>query len=149
MSETPHVVQGWNPLGDQPARSDAQIFELLTAAVFQARFRPDLVRARWPSIRAAFAGFDLATVATWPDERVAELLQAPGMIRSPKKITATLRNARDLLGLSRRSGGARAWIESQGPGEEERVRAIDAWAHYVGAPSLRWFVRNLDGQAGA
>ena len=62
MSETPFVVPGWNPLGDAPARTDAAIFELLTAAVFQARFRPEIVRRRWPAIRLAFAGFNVSQV---------------------------------------------------------------------------------------
>lgn len=137
---TPSVVPGWNPLGRPPATDD-EIFELLAAAVFQARFRPAIVRRRWPAIRRAFAGFDLQTVAAWPDEEVERILEEPGMIRSPKKILATIRNARELL----RRGGPGAWLASVDGGEEELVVAIDAWAHYIGAPSIRWFVRELLG----
>ena len=110
--------------------------------MFQARFRPDVVRRRWPAIRAAFAGFDVAQVAGWPDERVAALLEAPGIVRSPKKIRATLRNARDLAELSRRHGSVRAYLDGF-TDDEALVREVDGWAHYVGAPSIRWFVRNL------
>src|SRR5690349_498467 len=108
------IVEGWNPLGGQPARSDDEIFELLTAAVFQARFRPAVVRARWPAIRRAFADFALATVAAWPDDRLDDLLAAEGMIRNPKKIRATLRNARDLQTRSRQFGTAAAYLQSFG-----------------------------------
>lgn len=142
---TPRIVQGWNPLGRRRPTTDDQLFELLTATVFQARFRPDIVQQRWPSIRRAFAGFQLETVARWEDERVTELLQYPGMIRSPKKLRATLRNARDLQERSRRFGGARRYLDSyRAHGDDEAlVRELDTWAHYIGAPSIRWFVMNL------
>jgi len=143
------IVEGWNPLGDQPAQSDDQIFELLAAAVFQARFRPAVVQARWPAIRRAFAGFDLAAVAAWPDERLPDLMAAEGMIRNEKKIRATLRNARDLATRSRQWGGALVYLQSLGSDEEALVRGIDTWAHYIGAPSIRWFVRALGAQSQA
>lgn len=141
---TPPIVEGWNPLGSQPATSDGQIFELLTAAVFQARFRPAVVQARWPAIRRGFANFDLSTVAAWPDTKVAELMQADGMIRNEKKIRATLRNARDLEARSRQFGSALAYLRSFDGDEEVLVRDIDTWAHYIGAPSIRWFVQALN-----
>jgi DNA-3-methyladenine glycosylase I len=142
---TPLTVDGWNPLGERPAASDDEIFELLAAAVFQARFRPAVVRARWPGIRCAFAGFHLATVAAWPDERLTVLMDAEGMIRNEKKIRATLRNARDLQARSRQYGNALAYVRSFGGDGQALVDDIDTWAHYIGAPSIRWFVRALGG----
>jgi hypothetical protein len=49
----------WCPFENRSPRTDDEYFEVLAAAVFSARFNPDIVRARWPSIRKAFAGFDL------------------------------------------------------------------------------------------
>jgi len=142
------IVDGWNPLGDRPPGNDDQVFELLTAAVFQARFRPGIVKMRWPSIRRGFAEFDLATVAAWPEEKSAELLSVEGMIRNPKKIRATLRNARELKRRSNQSGSALAYLRSFRD-DEALVLDIDTWAHYIGAPSIRWFVRALRGEARA
>ncbi len=133
----------FDPLGANAASSDDDVFELLTAAVFQARFRSDVVARRWPSIRRAFAGFRVPLVAEWGEARVIELLGAPGMIRNPKKIRATLRNARDLRELQRRFGSALAYLDAFDGDEEALVRDVDGWAHYVGAPSIRWFVRTL------
>lgn len=137
------IVDGWNPLDGRHPANDDQVFELLTAAVFQARFRPDVVRARWPSIRRGFANFDLDVVATWTDEKVAELLQFEGMIRNPKKIRATLRNARDLQARRKQHSSVRAYLQAFGDDEDAMVEDIDTWAHYIGAPSIRWFVRCL------
>lgn len=137
---TAREVRGWCPL-ERPARSDDEIFEALTAAVFQARFRPDVVRARWPAIRAAFAGFSLREVAGWTDEKVEALASKPGVIRNGKKLRATIRNARDLERRAREAGSALAYLDSFRPDVEALVRDLDEWAHYVGAPSLRSFVR--------
>lgn len=136
------IVDGWNPLGDESPANDNQVFELLTAAVFQARFRPDVVKARWPSIRCGFAGFDLETVAAWPEEKLADLLNVEGMIRNPKKIRATLRNARELKDRRSQMGSVLAYLHSFGS-DEDLVQDIDTWAHYIGAPSIRWFVQAL------
>jgi len=137
---TPREVPGWCPL-DRPAVSDDEIFEVLTAAVFQARFRPDVVRARWPAIRVALEGFSLRTVASWPDEMAESLAARPGVIRNGKKLRAVIRNARDLEARAREFGSALAYLDSFRPDPEALVRGLDEWAHYVGAPSLRWFVR--------
>lgn len=134
-------VSGWCPLGGRRAEDDDEYFEALTAAVFECRFSSDIVRARWPSIRAAFAGLSLSTVAEWPDGEVDRLLLAPGIIRSRKKIAATLRNARDLFDRARRYGSVRAYFDTFRPDVAALVRELDGWAHYIGAPSIRWFLR--------
>lgn len=138
------ALSGWNPLMN-PASSDDEAFELLSAAVFEARFRPGVVRQRWAAIREAFAGFHLDTVATWPDQSVDVLMAHPGMIRNEKKLRAVLRNARDLQQRALQHGGALAYFHGLGDDEEAQVRAIDEWANYIGAPSIRWFVRALHG----
>lgn len=145
---TPYVVEGWNPLGGRPPASDDDVFELLTAAVFQARFRPAVVQARWPAIRQAFAQFALADVATWPDACVEALLQADGMIRNRKKVLATLRNARDLAARGAQHGSVLAYLRSFGGDLPALLRDVDGWAHYIGAPSIRWWLQVLGSAAG-
>lgn len=149
MPRTPMLcVPGWNPL-THPASSNDEVFELLAAAVFQARFRPGVVRQRWPAIREAFAGFHLATVAGWPDRQVDVLMTNPRIVRNEKKLRAVLRNARDLQQRALQHGGALAYLQGFGDDEEAQVRAIDEWAHYIGAPSIRWFVRALRSEPSA
>lgn len=145
MAMTP--AEGFNPLGGRAAATDDEIFELLTAAVFQARFRSEVVAKHWLPIRRAFADFRLDVVARWSDEKAEELLAAPGVIRNPKKIRATIRNARELHDRSRRFGSAAAYLRGFRGDDDALVREIDNWAHYIGAPSIRWFVENLSGSA--
>jgi 3-methyladenine DNA glycosylase Tag len=134
----PRVVPGWCPFAERPPVTDDEVFEALAAATFQARFRPDVVRARWPLIRAAFADFSLPEVAAWPDDVVDRLLAAPGMIRNPKRVRAVLKNARGLAARIAPSGSAHAWLASAD--RAALVADVDTWAAYIGAPSIRWFL---------
>jgi len=109
--------------------------------VFQARFRPEVERDRWPAIRAAFAGFSLREIARWPGEVAEALAVHPGVIRNGDKLRDAIRNARDLERRAREAGSALAYLDSFRPDAEALVRDLDTWAHYVGAPSLRSFVR--------
>ena len=70
---------------------DDEHFETLTAAVFCARFKPDIVRSRWRAIRRCFAYFNLAVVASWPEQEIERLMQQPGIIRNRKKIAPSIR----------------------------------------------------------
>ena len=92
-------------------------------------------------MRRAFAGFDLYRVASWPDTEAERLLAYPGMIRSRKKIAATLRNARELVAKVQDHGSVQAYLEAQGPDSEAIVDELDRWVHYAGAPSLRCYLR--------
>jgi DNA-3-methyladenine glycosylase I len=136
-----HEVSGFCPLGGLPAVSDDDYFEALTAAVFSMRFRAPIVAARWPHMRRALADFRLAEVAAWPNEAVERLLQAPGVIRNPKKLRATLRNARDLAARAAAHGSVAAYLDCFRPDVEALVAELDRWVHYLGAPSLRFFLR--------
>jgi DNA-3-methyladenine glycosylase I len=124
-------------------RSDDEHFEALTAAVFSARFNPDIVRRRWPAIRKAFGNFHIDLVASWPDREADRLLSSPGMIRSRKKVLATLRNVRELVNKTKAYGSVRCYMDAFGSDPDALIRELDGWAHYVGAPSLRCFLSCL------
>ncbi len=134
-------MTGWCPFEGRTPQTDDEFLEAITASVFEARFNPAIVRQRWPHIREAFVRFHLREVAGWPDSEAERLMSAPGIIRNKKKIVATLYNARELLGLVREHGSVRAYLDSFGGDRVALVAAIDQWAHYIGAPSIRWFLR--------
>lgn len=134
-------VAGWCPLAGAHAIGDDAVFEVLASAVFQARFRPDIVTARWPAIRSAFVGFALDRVSTWPDEEAERLLAAPGMIRNRKRVLAVLRNARALADVCREHGSFAAYAATFEGAPDVLVSDVDRWTHYIGAPSVRWFLR--------
>jgi 3-methyladenine DNA glycosylase Tag len=107
---------------------------------FQPDSTRDIVRVRWPSIRKAFVEFDLRLVASWPDTEVDRLLGSPGIIRNRKKVTAVLRNGRDLLRRAERYGSVRAYLSSYRGDDSALIDGLDDWMHYIGAPSIRSYL---------
>jgi len=62
------------------------------------------------------------------------------MIRNRKKVMATLRNARRLLQKAEGHGSVAAYLRAFET-VDALVADIDGWAHYIGAPSIRCFLR--------
>ncbi len=86
--------------------------EVLTRAVFQAGVSWKQIAARWDAYGRAFDGFDVARVAAFTDADVARVLETDGLLRSPRKVQATIRNARTLLELDSEYRGFRAYLRS-------------------------------------
>lgn len=130
----------WCPFEDRPPCSDNEHFEALTAAVFSARFNPTIVCRRWPSIGQAFADFNLRVVASWSDGDAERILAYPGMIRSRKKVMATLQNARGLLDKVKTHGSVQLYLAAFGTDTQALLDELDGWVQYIGAPSLRCYL---------
>jgi 3-methyladenine DNA glycosylase Tag len=95
----------------QPA-SSADYFEVITRAVFQAGVSWKQIAAHWDAYRAAFANFDPAAVAAYDDLDVERVLAIPGILRMPRKVRATIANAKTLGDLEREHGGIRNYLRS-------------------------------------
>jgi DNA-3-methyladenine glycosylase I len=78
----------------QPIRDDNGLFERLTLEAFQSGLSWLTILRKRPAFRAAFADFDIATVATFSDTDRARLLADAGIVRNRAKIDATLANAK-------------------------------------------------------
>ena len=73
---------------------DSGYLEELTRAIFQAGFSWRVIRDKWPNFQKAFDSFDIATVAGYGAPDVERLVADPGIVRNPRKIDATIHNAR-------------------------------------------------------
>ena len=83
----------------RPLHGDIPVFERLCLEGFQSGLSWLTILRKRENFRAAFAGFDLATVAAFGDADVARLLADPGIVRNRAKINATIGNARAALDL--------------------------------------------------
>lgn len=77
-----------------PLHGDGLLFEKLSLEGFQAGLSWITILRRRPAFRAAFAGFDIDTVAQFGESDVERLMQDAGIIRNRAKIEATISNAR-------------------------------------------------------
>lgn len=85
-------------------RSLADYLEVMTRAVFQAGVSWKQIWQHWEAYREAFAAFDPEQVSRYDDVDVARILATSGILRTPRKIHATIGNARVLLQTDREFG---------------------------------------------
>ena len=99
-----------------PIHDDAELFERLALESFQAGLSWQTILNKREAFRAAFRGFDPATVAAFGDGDRARLMADAGIVRNGAKIDATNENARVLLGLAAEFGSFDAYLRSKVPG---------------------------------
>lgn len=93
-----------------PLHDDRALFELLCLEGAQAGLSWEIVLRKRESYRAAFEGFDPATVAEYDEARIGRLATDPGIVRHRGKIAAVVANARAVLAIQREHGSFDAWL---------------------------------------
>ena len=83
---------------------DTYLFEMLILESFQAGLSWECVLNKRQSFREAFDGFVADKIAAYGEDKVAELLQNPGLIRNRLKIRAAISNARIFLDIVSEKG---------------------------------------------
>ena len=84
-----------------PVRDDRALFELLILEGAQAGLSWATVLKKRENYRLAFDGFDPLKIAQYDDQKIAELLNNPGIIRNKLKIASTITNASSYLALKK------------------------------------------------
>ena len=107
----PALPCGWAPADDTlyrdyhdtewgvPEYDSRALWEKLQLDGMQAGLAWITILRKRDSIRSEFDGFEPTTVAHWDEGRIDKALRNPGIIRSPKKIEATIGNARAFLDM--------------------------------------------------
>ncbi|MBV9149806.1 MAG: DNA-3-methyladenine glycosylase I [Candidatus Eremiobacteraeota bacterium] len=85
--------------------------EVMTRAVFQAGVSWAMIAQRWDAFRRAFCNFECARVAAFDDLDIERALQE-NILRSPKKVRATIGNAQTMLALDKEYGGFKDYLRS-------------------------------------
>ncbi|MEL6245851.1 MAG: DNA-3-methyladenine glycosylase I [Pseudomonadota bacterium] len=83
------------------------------------------------NIRAEFEGFEPGRVAVWDPSRIDQALQNPGIIRSPKKIEATIGNARAFLDMREAGEDFSDYLW----GFMDGVPLVNQWTIWTDAPA--------------
>ena len=93
-----------------PVHDDRLLFEFLTLEGAQAGLSWITILRKREAYRAAFAGFDPEQVARFDEQRVAELLANPGIVRNRLKVASTVTNARAFLRVQEEFGSFDAYM---------------------------------------
>lgn len=83
----------------RPVRDDQGLFERLCLEAFQSGLSWLTILRKRENFRAAFAGFDMPTVAAFGPADEARLLADAGIVRNRAKVQAAIANARAALDL--------------------------------------------------
>jgi DNA-3-methyladenine glycosylase I len=117
--ETPHDPLGeWytNTIWGKRVEDDNALFEVMCLQVFQAGLTWKMILDKRDGFRAAFANWDISTVAAMGPEDLEALMNNPGIIRNRLKIQATMNNARAVQDLRTKHGGFCRWFYDTLPG---------------------------------
>jgi DNA-3-methyladenine glycosylase I len=98
-----------------PVGDDAKLFEKLCLEGFQSGLSWLTILKKREAFRAAFAGFDIATVAAFGPADVERLLGDAGIVRHRGKIEAVINNARRALELLGQEPSLAAFIWRHAP----------------------------------
>ncbi|MGE5540096.1 MAG: DNA-3-methyladenine glycosylase I [Gemmatimonas sp.] len=98
-----------------PVADDRALFERLVLEINQAGLSWGLILRKRPAMVAAFAGFDIATVARFGTRDRARLLKDAGIIRNRLKVDAAIENARRIEAIQERDGSFAAWLAARHP----------------------------------
>lgn len=87
-----------------PIRDERTMYALFLLELFQAGLSWITLLKKREAFRAAFDDFDVEKIAQYDEEKIAELLQDAGIIRSRGKITAAISNAKIVLAIQEEFG---------------------------------------------
>ena len=87
-----------------PEYDDRALFEKLVLDGFQAGLSWITILRKREAFRAAFDGFEPATIARYDEAKVEALMQDAGIVRNRAKIIGTIASARAYLSLSDKGG---------------------------------------------
>lgn len=108
-----------------PCHDERGLFERLILECFQAGLSWATILRKRPAFTDAFAGWDLATVATFGEDDIARLMADAGIVRNRAKIVAAIGNARAIGAIQAEAGSFDAWLWGRSwdtPGTGQRAR---------------------------
>ena len=110
----------------KPEHDDTELFAMLILEGAQAGLSWATICEKEENYRAAFDGFDPRVVAAYGEEKKAELLQNPGIVRNRLKIQSAITNAGAFLKVQEEFGSfdAYIWGFTQGQAVDHRVKAL-------------------------
>ena len=111
---------------------------VMSRAIFQAGLSWKLIESKWEAYLRLFEGFDPLVVAAFGEGDVERLMADGGVVRTRKKIEATIVNARTLLEIDRTTG-IRAYLQSFAT-YDELARDLRAKFKFLGDLSAYYFV---------
>jgi DNA-3-methyladenine glycosylase I len=131
-------------------RDDDQLFERLCLEIFQAGLSWLIVLKKRESMRDAFDGFAIKIISGYGEDKVAELLGNPGIVRHRGKIEAIIENAKRLQTIQREFGSFANWLDCQTAADKEGwVKIFKKTFKFTGGEIVNEFLMSIGKLPGA
>ena len=104
-----------------PVHDDGKLFEMLLLESFQAGLSWQCILHKRESFRAAFDNFDMDKITRYTPQKIEELLKNKALIRHPKKMQATVQNARVFMQIQKEFGSFNTYLWSWTKGKTLRA----------------------------
>ena len=82
-------------------KRSGEYLAIITQAIFQAGLSWKLIASQWDAFVRLFENFDPTLVAAYGEDDIERIIADGGIVRSRKKIVATIANARALVEIER------------------------------------------------
>ena len=96
---------------------DAYLLEMLILESFQAGLSWECILNKRCHFRRAYDNFDLKRIVSYGEEKINELLHDPNIVRSRRKIEASIRNSRIFLSITEEYGSFFEYLKTFTHGE--------------------------------
>ncbi len=111
---------------------------VMSRAIFQAGLSWKLIESKWDAYLRAFDGFDPVRVAHYGDADVERIMTGGGVVRTRKKIVATIANAQTLVRLDREYGGFASYLRGFAD-YDQLAAALRSQFAFLGPLSVYYF----------
>jgi DNA-3-methyladenine glycosylase I len=133
-----------------PQNDDNEIFGRLILEINQAGLSWETILKKEKNFFQAFEGYDVERIAGFGEEKIAQLLANPGIIRNKLKINAVIYNAAMVLEIKKEFGTFKNWLDENHPKpKEDWVRLFKKTFKFVGGEIVAEFLMSLGYLKGA
>jgi DNA-3-methyladenine glycosylase I len=141
MQEQHWQMPEWWFRGKRPS-SDEVYFENMCRVIFQAGLNWHVIDNKWPSIKKAFANFNIEEIACFTSADVERLVKDPEIIRNKGKIKAIIQNAQNFKAIEKQHGSFQKYLDSldKSNNYENVVKDLVNKFKWLGPPSASTFL---------
>ncbi len=129
-------------LRDKRPPNDKVYFENMCRVIFQAGLNWQVIDHKWPTIKKAFANFNVDKVASFTSQDVQRLLRDEGIIRNKGKIQAIIQNAQNFKAIEKQYGSFQKYLDSldKSNNYDKVVKDLVNKFKWLGPPSASTFL---------
>ena len=133
-----------------PIEEDDELFCRLILEINQAGLSWTTILNKQATFRKAYHNFNIKKVATYKEKDIECLLNDAGIIRNKLKVKAAIENAKIILGLQKKFGSFKNWLNHHHPKtKEEWVKLFKQHFRFTGGEIVNEFLMSIGYLSGA